>query len=185
MTHALANVSTFLIQTLFELYLLVLLLRILLAVVHADFYHPLSQFILTVTNPPLRPLRRVFPMLGRLDLAAIVLAVCIKLVELSLLQLLLPVSVPFLFILPLAIVELLRLLVYIYIFSLIIEAVLSWVNPGMSPYQNPTATLLYQLNAPLLRPIRQIVPTIGMVDLSPLAAIIGLNIVLILLQSLL
>ncbi len=185
MPTALENITLFLIQTLFQLYLVVVLLRILLAAVRADFYHPLSQFIITVTNPPLRPLRRLIPMFGRLDTAAVVLALVLKCLELWLLQLLSSSYVmPLVAIPSLAIFELLQTVIRIYIFALIIQAILSWVSPGMYNFQNPTAALLNHLNEPILRPIRQVVPMVGMVDLSPLIAIIGLNVLLILLQSL-
>ena len=65
--------AIYLVQTLGSLYLLVVLLRFILQLVRADFYNPLSQFIVRVTQPLLKPLRKVVPGLGGLDLAALVL----------------------------------------------------------------------------------------------------------------
>jgi YggT family protein len=179
-----SNVTVFLLQTAFSLYIGAVVLRFLLASVQADFYNPLSQFLITITNPLLKPLRRIVPSLGPVDTASVVLALGLKTLELWLLGLLAGLRFAPWALLVVAVVQLLELVVYIYVFSIIIQAVLSWVSPGSQHYGNPIASLLYSLNEPLLRPLRQIIPRVGMIDLSPLVAIIGLNVVLIVLKSL-
>jgi YggT family protein len=179
-----SNVTVFLLQTVFSLYIGAVVLRFLLAWAQADFYNPLSQFLITITNPLLKPLRRIVPSLGPVDTASVVLALGLKTLELWLLGLLAGLRFAPWALLVVAVVQLLELVVYIYIFSIIIQAVLSWVSPGSQHYGNPIASLLYSLNEPLLRPLRQIMPQAGMIDLSPLVAIIGLNVVLIVLKSL-
>ena len=76
------NAATFLVNTLFGIYILIVMLRFLFQLVRADFYNPVSQFIVRATNPPLRPLRRFIPGLGGIDLAAPILMLALKLMEL-------------------------------------------------------------------------------------------------------
>ena len=79
MAPALQEALIFIIQTVFQLYLTVVLLRFLLQVARADFYNPISQFIVKATNPPLKPLRRIIPGFGGFDLASLVLALIVQL----------------------------------------------------------------------------------------------------------
>ena len=77
-----ARALTYLISTLFDLYIVAVLLRLILQWVRADFYNPLSQFLVKLTNPLLVPLRRLIPSIGRLDTAAVVLALLLEVTSL-------------------------------------------------------------------------------------------------------
>ncbi|MGD8483777.1 MAG: YggT family protein [Thioalkalispiraceae bacterium] len=165
-----SNAGVFLVQTLFGLYLLMVMLRLLLQMVRADFYNPLSQFLVKVTNPPLKPLRRFIPGVAGVDMASVVLLLALKIAEILLLSLFPRYPVPEiggLFVL--AVAELLSLLVNVFLFAIIIQAILSWISPGT---YNPAAALLHQLTEPVLRPARRLIPPISGLDLSPMAAII-------------
>jgi YggT family protein len=170
----------FLIQTLFGFYILAVMLRFLLQWVRADFYNPLVQFLVRITNPPLLPLRRIVPGYRGLDLASVALAFVLQTVEMLLIILLLgqPVGVGGL--LMLAVLELLKLLINIYLWGVIIQAVLSWFNPD--PY-HPAARVLAQLTAPVLKPARRLLPPISGVDLSPMLVVVALIFVSLLLQD--
>ena len=170
----------FLIQTLFGFYILAVMLRFLLQWVRADFYNPLVQFLVRITNPPLLPLRRIVPGYRGLDLAAVVLALVLQLIEVTLLNALSiqPVGVGGL--LMLAILELIKLLINIYLWGVIIQAVLSWFNPD--PY-HPAARVLAQLTAPVLRPVQRLLPPISGVDLSPMLVVVALIFISLLLQD--
>ena len=170
----------FLIQTLFGFYILAVMLRFLLQCVRADFYNPLVQFLVRITNPPLLPLRRFVPGYRGLDLAAVVLALVLQFIEVTLLNTLSiqPVGVGGL--LMLTVLELLKLLINIYLWGVIIQAVMSWFNPD--PY-HPAARVLAQLTAPVLRPARRIIPPISGVDLSPMLVVVALIFVSLLLQD--
>ena len=172
------NAIEFLIQTLFGLYLVAVMLRVLLQLTRADFYNPVSQFLVKVTNPPLIPLRRVIPGFMRIDFAAVVLMIVIKMVEIFLIVLIKGVSVNFFGIVVLAIAELFRLLINVYFFTILIQVVLSWVNPGT---YNPAVALLYSINEPLLGRARRMIPPISGFDLSPIVVIILLQLISILL----
>ncbi|WP_455221574.1 YggT family protein [Kaarinaea lacus] len=172
------NAIQFLIQTLFGLYLVAIMLRVLLQLTRADFYNPVSQFLVKVTNPPLIPLRRVIPGFMGIDFAAIVLMIVIKIVEIFLIVLIKGASVNFLGIVVLAIAELLRLLINVYFFAILIQVVISWVNPGT---YNPAISLLYSINEPLLGRARRLIPPISGFDLSPIVVIILLQLISMLL----
>jgi YggT family protein len=168
----------FLIGTLFGLYLVVVALRFLLQCVRADFYNPVSQFLVTVTNPPLRLLRRFVPGYAGIDLSAVVLMFALKVTEIALIGLIaigrLPAPAG---LAVLACAELLELAVYIFIFAVLVQVVISWVNPGA---YNHVTVILYRLTEPLLRPARRLVPPISGLDLSPIVVLIGLQMIIIL-----
>ena len=181
--NVLTNVSYFLIDTLFSLYIAIVMIRLLLGLARADFYNPFSQFVVTATNPLIVPLRRLLPPLGKIDSAALVLLIALKLVQISLLLLLKGQAPAFLPIIGYVIKELLVLAVYVYMFAIIIQAVMSWVNPTASLTGNPLGALLSSLTRPIVEPLSRIVPRMGMIDLSPLAALILLQIILIVIRS--
>lgn len=175
-----SNAGIFLIQTLFGLYAVVVMLRLLLQLVRADFYNPISQFLVKATSLPLRPLRRFIPGYAGIDFAAVVLLLILKLVEIILISLFLEPPLAIGGALALAVIELLKLLVNVYIFGIIIMAVLSWVSPGT---YNPVAALLHQLTEPVLRPFRRLLPPMAGLDLTPLIALVALWLVMLLLIS--
>lgn len=179
-----SEILEFLIKTLFSLYIGAVVIRFLLAWTRADFYNPISQFLVTITNPVLVPLRRIIPSFGSVDTASIVLAFGLKLLEIALLVWLVGLDANLVTLAKIAILELAKLVIWIYIVAVIVQAVLSWVAPGGQYYNNPVASLLQSLTAPLLRPVQRVMPPLGGIDLSPLVVIILLNIVLIVLQSL-
>lgn len=168
--------TIYIVQTLGSLYLLIVLLRFILQLVRADFYNPLSQFVVKATQPLLKPLRRIIPGFGGLDLASLVLAV--------LLQLLLMVAVLTLMgygvggyllqLLVWSIIGVTALFLKVFFFALIVSVILSWVAPGS---YNPAAQLVNQICDPLLTPIRRILPNLGGLDISPIFAFIALNLI--------
>jgi YggT family protein len=165
----------FLVDVVVGFYLLVVILRFLLQVMRADFYNPLSQFVVILTNPPLRFLRRFVPGLWGIDLASVLLALTVALVKIILLAMVGGFSVGPGPALVLAIADILETTVYIFIFVTIARAVLSWFQQGG---YNPLTRLLDSLSEPLLLPIRRILPPIGGLDFSPFVLIILLTLAL-------
>lgn len=170
----LANPLAFLVDTLVGLYVLAIMLRLLLGWVRADFYNPVSQFLVKITNPLLVPLRRLLPPMGRLDSAALVLMLLVQMAGLALVFLIAgrPASPALLLLASLR--ELAALLFNVYIFAILIQAVISWINPGT---YNPVTALLHSLTEPVLRPFRSLLPPVSGIDLSPLLALIALQVV--------
>lgn len=169
----LGDAGIFLIRTLFGLYIFAVMLRFLLQTVRADFYNPICQLLVKVTNPPLRPLRRVVPGVLGVDMAAIVLLLLLKTAELLLVHQMAGFSSDMVGLVVLGMAQLLKLLLDLYFFAILIQVILSWVNPGAS--HNPAVALLYSLTEPLMRPARRILPQMSGLDLSPLLVIIALQ----------
>jgi len=177
----LSNAGEYLISLIFTLYILAVLLRLLLQFIRADFYNPISQFLVTVTNPVLRPLRRWIPGYGGVDLPSILLLVVLQGTELCLIALLKTGAIPAISgLLVLIVAHLLKMIIYIYVVMIIIQAISSWINPGA---YSPITILMYQLSEPLVRPIRRVIPPAGGIDWSPLIALIALQLALILITA--
>jgi YggT family protein len=158
------------VSTLFDLYILIVLLRFLLQVVRADFYNPISQAIVQATAPVLNPMRRLIPSMAGLDVASLVLAWLLMGLELFIIGLLRGHVSPLASLLW-GIPSLVNLLINVLLFAIIIRAILSWIP---SQGYNPFANLAYSLSEPLLRPARNLIPPTSGLDLSPMLALIGL-----------
>jgi len=161
------NPFIFLIDILFQLYATALLIRLLLQWVRADFYNPVSQFLVKITDPVVKPLRRIIPGFGGIDVATLLLAITvIALKSMIVFQTVNPLVI--------AIVSLeatITLCLNIFLYAIIIQAILSWVNPD--PY-NPAVSLLNSLTFPILKHFRKLIPPISGMDISPIFAIITL-----------
>lgn len=175
-----SNAAVFLVQTILGLYILAVLLRFLLQLVRADFYNPLVQALVKITNPPLIPLRRVIPGFGGFDVAGIVLLVGLQFFELVLIGLILDVSLSLPGLLIMSIAELLVLVLNVFLVAIIIQVILSWVNPGS---YSPFTALLDRLTEPVLDPARRLLPPIGGLDLSPILVLIGIQLIKMLLYA--
>jgi YggT family protein len=174
------NAATFLIGVVFGFLVLTTLLRFLLALVRADFYNPISQFVVKVTNWAVVPLRRMIPPLGKIDSATLVLLLGLQVIELTLTLAVLGGGFEPLGVVVWAVGELLSLTIMVFVVTIIVEVILSWVNPHA---YNPVTDVLYALNAPLLAPARRMVPPISGLDLSPLLVLVALQLVKMLLVA--
>lgn len=171
---ALNEAFIYILQTLGQLYIFVVLLRFILQLVRADFYNPISQFVVKVTQPLLTPLRKIIPGFAGLDLAALALAFLVHM-ALAIAVLMLAGAPAFDILLRLAIwvlISLSALFMKIFFFALIISIILSWVAPSSF---NPAAQLIHQVCQPVLAPIRRMLPDLGGIDISPIFAFIALN----------
>ena len=170
----LSQPAIFLIDTLFSLYILAVLLRFLLQWVGADFYNPISQFLVKITHPPLKIMRRVIPSIGKIDTSSIVLALVLQIIcdfSIFLLQGVF-LNIPALVIISFG--ELLSLVFDIFIFSIFILALLSWFNQGS---YSALHSLLTKLTQPILENCRKIIPDLGGMDISPLVALMALQLI--------
>jgi YggT family protein len=176
----LVQILRFLLDTVLGFFIFVLLARFYLQLLRAPFRNPLGQFITALTNWLVLPARRLIPGMFGLDLASFLLAWLIQALLLYLLYVLrggnlgagsgMAAGVIF----TLALLELARFSLYLLIGVILIQAVISWVNPYA-----PLAPLFNALTAPFLRPFRRLVPLVGNVDLSPLLALVAAQLLLI------
>lgn len=172
-----AEAMTFLIETVFELYILAVMLRFLLQLFRADFYNPISQFLIKITTPVLRPLRRWIPGFAGIDVAALALMAVLKFIEIVLITSVNGYIPGIGGLLIVSIASLLQLLIYVFIVAILIQVVLSWIAPDT---YNPMTSILRSLCGPLLRPVRHRLPSPGGLDLSPLVVLIVLQLILML-----
>lgn len=170
--------AIYILQTLGSLYLLIVLLRFILQLVRADFYNPLSQFVVRATQPLVRPLRRFIPGLAGLDLASLLLAIIVQLLLMALTLLLMGYGADIMSLagqlLIWSIIGVTSLFLKVFFFALIVSVILSWVAPGT---YNPAAQLVNQLCEPVLAPFRKLIPNLGGLDISPIFAFIALNLI--------
>lgn len=167
------NALFFLVTTVFDLLLWVWLLRLLLQAVRADFYNPISQLIWRLTRFPSDQLRPLLPKLGLLDAASLLVLLVLGFLYVQTVSWLLGIGVGGLAAAGFAVLKLLVLLFNLYTFTLFVQAILSWLGPGVN---NPASNILYSLNEPLLRPVRNVLPVMSGLDLSPLAVILVLQV---------
>ena len=175
------NPLMLIINTLFDLYILLVLLRFLLQLLRADFYNPISQFIVRLTTPPLHILRRLIPSIAGQDTASIVLCLILIYVKFMIIRALdishVPISTAMAPVgvasygglVVLAIADLVALTFTVFLGAVIINVILSWINPGQ---YNPVIGLISRIADPVLKPFRRLIPPMGGLDLTPLFAIL-------------
>jgi YggT family protein len=172
---AMNEIFGYLIQTFLSLYLLAMILRFLLQVVRADFYNPISQFLVKITNPLVLPLRRVIPGFAGLDMASLLLALLLQMAGIAAFVLIKFHAVPSPGLLIVgSLLGLISLLVNIYFFALLAMIILSWIAQGNN---NPAIYLLHQITEPVMAPFRKALPPMGGMDFSPILVFILINVI--------
>lgn len=169
---------SYLIGTLIDLYVAAILLRLLLQMVRADFYNPLCQFLVQVTNPVLVPFRRIIPAIGPIDTASVVVMVLLQTIGVFLIIALGDVTMSPGQVVIYSCIKLVMMLLLTYTVVIIVSVILSWLGPRA---RHPIVPLIYQLTEPVLRPFRKVIPPIGGIDLSPLFALIAIRFLMLLL----
>lgn len=177
MVNPLDNAGLFLIQIVFDLYIFIVMLRVVLQWVNTNFNNPLLALIAKLTNPPLKPICRIIPTLHGVDLAAVVLLLLLEVAKFTLMLWLQAGVLPnFLGLLVLAFAELLNQLINIFFYAILALAILSWLSPLA---HGPLVEILYRLSEPLMKPVRRFIPTVSGFDLSPIPVLIFLKLLTI------
>lgn len=177
MTGSGTNAVTYLIGTLIDLYTTAVLLRLLLQWVRADFYNPVCQFLVKVTDPVIVPMRRVIPSIRKLDTASVIIILALEVFGVWIASRISSSPLDFSQIIMFSLVKLAATLLMTYFFLIIASAILSWVGSRM---RHPAIPLVYQLTEPVLSPFRKFIPPIAGIDLSPLFALITIRFLLLL-----
>jgi YggT family protein len=170
------NAGQLLVNTLFGLAMIVVLLRIVLQACGANFYNPICQILHRITQPAIGPLRRFIPPIGRIETAAVILVWLISMLKFYALGALGGAIAPLPAIAVAGVADVISLLLWIWFWALLAGVILSWIPVDN---RNPAVPLVYQITEPLLTPIRRLLPDIG-IDLSPMIAIIGVQLLRIL-----
>lgn len=178
--NALQEILVYLVQAVSSLLLITIVLRGVMHAVRADFYNPITQFVVKFTNPLLNPMRKLIPVSARIDPATVVLALLIHMLGIALVLWLSGYMPPnILVLLTWAIVGVLSLLVSLYFVAIIVMIIVSWVAPGSN---HPAIYLVYQIVEPVMAPVRSVIPALGGLDFSALFVILALNMLQILLR---
>jgi YggT family protein len=167
MGSASVTIGLLLVNAIAGFYLFLVILRFLLQAVRADFYNPISQFVVKATNPFLIPIRKVVPGLWGLDFAAIILGLIVELIAISLSLLISGYGLPIANIFVWGALGLIGLVLKLYFWGILIMVIASWIAPGN---YNPALSLLQQLIEPVMKPIRKMLPDMGGFDISPIIA---------------
>ena len=173
------NAGLFLVQTLFNLYLFVLLIRLILHFQRADYYNPVIQLVIKLTAPLIKPLNKFIPDIKGVELSTIFVLLVVEAIKLLCIIGLQGGGFPnFLGLLIWAVADIVNQLINLYFFAIIIRVILSWLGRGVV---NPLTSILYLITEPLMAPAKRLVPAIGGFDLSPLVVLILLQLTLIIL----
>jgi YggT family protein len=177
-----SEIFSLIFDTVSSLYLMIIILRFIFQMSRADFYNPISQFVVKATNPLLIPFRRIVPSAGGVDTASIVLAVIFQSLVISIKLLVLGggLANP-IFIIALSVVMILDMVLEIYFWSLIIMIISSWIAPGSG---HPALVLINQIVEPIMQPFRKILPPMGGLDLSPIFAFLVIQVLEVVVKGL-
>ncbi|HEX7606369.1 MAG TPA: YggT family protein [Usitatibacter sp.] len=170
----------FVLHALFSIFILAALVRFWMQALRAPTRNPIAHFTMALTDWAVKPLRRVVPGFGMLDWSSIIVAYAFEFTLQVLLALLVGASLidnpnVLSVLLFAAFVEMMRLSIYVFIGAVIIQAVLSWVNP-----YHPVAPFFAALSNPLMKPVKRVIPPVGGVDISPIFVLIFLQLLLML-----
>lgn len=161
------------VDTVFSLYIGAVMLRFLLQWVHADFRNPISKFLITITHPLLKILRRAIPAIGNIDTASLVLMLALQILVTGGTEFLQGSLSSIGGLILVSIAQLISLLLNIMFYAIFARALLSWFQQGT---YNDFSMLLHSLTEPTLKICRSMLPNLGGLDLSVIIAILGIQV---------
>lgn len=171
----LSNPLMLIINSLVGAYIFILILRVLLQYTGADSHNPVSSFIIKATQAPLKLLKPVFPTINGINLSAIALMLLLQM-GLGILAMAGQLNVWVVFIWSLT--ELISSIINVFIYSIFATVIISWINPGA---YNPVVSLLNKVTEPVMKPFQRLIPPMGGMDLSPIVALLALQVIKMLL----
>lgn len=163
------NAGSWLLETLLTLYSLILLLRLILQWVKADYRNPLVQIITLLTDPLVKPLRRILPSLGKIDSASLFLFLLTTMLIVNFWD---PLAATGQLIIVRTLTRSLHLILSLYSILILATVIISWLGQS---WRHPIIPLIYQLTEPVLLPLRRLLPTAGGFDFSPIVALITIQ----------
>jgi YggT family protein len=167
------NPIVLILDTVFSLYIGAVMLRFLLQWVRADFRNPISKFLITITHPLLKILRRFIPTIGNIDTASIVLMLALQMVATGGAEFLQGGLISVGGLILVSVAQLISLLLNVMFYAIFARALLSWFQQGT---YNDISMLLFSLTEPTLRICRAMLPNLGGLDLSVIVAILGIQV---------
>ena len=177
----LQNAASFIVETLCNLALYIVLIRFWMQWARADFRNQFGQFIIKATNPVVIPIRRIIPAIGKIDSATVIFAIALAILKLLVLQLIFGGgfgNISILKLLILAIGVVIESSIFVFMGAIIIGIIASWVNPGS---YHPILSIAHSISEPIMAPARRILPPMGGIDFSPMLVFLFLGVLRILL----
>ena len=176
-----AQATIFLVELSFDIFILALILRYLFTIVRTDSSNPLSSLIIKITNPLLKPIRSTIPGYFGVDWSSVLALFSVQAIEIVLVAFIASGEIPALAgLVILTIAYLLRMMLYMYLFIILIQVIISWINPNV---YNPITEIMHRISWPILKLPRKIIPSAGGIDFSPLIILVIINLLMILVIS--
>ena len=174
MTQNFASAGVYLIQTFFGIYFILTMVRFLMQVSRVDYYNPFSQGIIKVTDPAIKPLRKILPTVRGVDFATLAVAFIVQFIAVVLVMLIMggypfhPQYIAWVFL------GMFSIIFDIYFFTLLVMVISSWIAPHSN---HPALTLINQLTAPLCTPARKLLPPMGGIDFSIILVFVFISLI--------
>lgn len=178
MSSAVQHGLIYLVQTIFDLYLFVLIIRLMLVWVRADYFNPLTQMTVRLTNVFIKPIRKVIPTIHNVEIATLIFIFFIDVIKLSLIIMISGVFLDPAGLLILMTADVLKLIVNTLAFLLLLYVIMGFIQT-----HSPVQRTLHQLVAPMIRPFQRLIPPVAGFDLSPIPAFILLQLINIVLVN--
>jgi YggT family protein len=168
----------FLVNTVFDIYLFILSLRLVLVFVGSNYFDPMTQFVIKLTQFIVNPVRRVIPNIGRFESASIVIILVLSIIKFFLLSII-GVGMPNIFgLILLSFADLLKFIIQIFFYAILLQVILTWIQP-----YSPINRVLNLITSPIMQPLRRYIPPVGGFDITPIPALIILQLCLILIVN--
>jgi YggT family protein len=175
MSDVISAALLFLINTVFDLYVYLLAIRVILVWVGANYFDPFTQLVVKFTDVVVKPLRRYVPTVRRVEIASIIIILLIEILKFYADSFLSYVTPVFLGILLLALGDAIKIFLFVFFYAIVLQAILSW----MQPYSDVNR-LLALFTSPIMRPLHRVIPTVGGFDITPIPALILLQLLIML-----
>jgi YggT family protein len=169
-----SNPLVLIIRTAAELYIFILLLRLVLQAVKADYYNPISQGVVKITQPVITPVQKLLPKIFNLDISPLALAIIFKAIMLYAVYAFANHLLPILNLGIYALLGVLNTFLDILFYAVLGSVIISWIAPD-SPH--PAPQIIMQVTAPIYRLIQKVIPPIGGFDLSPIVIFIAIQLI--------
>lgn len=182
--NILQQIALLLVDTLLTVYIFFLIARAILEASQADFYNPITQSVYKITQPLLKLLRRAIPTTGIWDIGCWLLIYFMRVLELSLIMLIQGISSPLALLLKIAAIQIVEWLIQFYAIAIFLLAIASWFVSSVQMVQNPVLSLLNHIVAPLIAPVRRFMPSVGVIDFSPMIVLLALYLLFNIMQTL-
>lgn len=162
------------IRTLGELYVFIVIMRFMLQLANADYYNPISQAVVRITQAPISILQKVLPRIGRVDLASLMLAFLVKVIILAVIFTLAGIALHPLPVVIYALAGTLYALLNVYFYAVLASVIISWIAPDS---YHPAPQLIQQVTQPLYSAVGKVIPPLGGFDLSPIFIFLAIQLI--------